>query len=104
MPEDAVVEAPRRGGAARGAEAEVVFDGRAPAGGIPTADESADDWIARRGAELSAAGEPYWLVTSDRELRERARGSAQRVIGGGGVGRQPQAPRSSRGGWQTGAP
>src|SRR5439155_14738742 len=93
MPEDDVVEASRRWAAARGAEAEVVFDGRAPAGGIPTADESADDWIARRGAELSAAGEPYWLVTSDRALRERAGGSAERVIGGGAFVRELQAQR-----------
>jgi hypothetical protein len=42
--------------------------------------ESADDVIAREAAELD---EPYWLVTSDRELRERAGGRAERVIGGG---------------------
>jgi predicted RNA-binding protein with PIN domain len=42
-------------------------------------DESADDWIARHAHEYA----PYWLVTSDRELRERAGGDAERVIGGG---------------------
>lgn len=41
--------------------------------------ESADDWIARHAHEH----QPYWLVTSDRELRERAGGDAQRTIGGG---------------------
>jgi hypothetical protein len=41
--------------------------------------ESADDAIARRSAELDR----YWLVTSDRELRERAGGRAERVVGGG---------------------
>jgi rRNA-processing protein FCF1 len=41
--------------------------------------ESADDWIARHAGEYR----PYWLVTSDRELRERAGGEAERVIGGG---------------------
>jgi hypothetical protein len=41
--------------------------------------ESADDWIARHAREYS----PYWLVTSDRELRARAGGDAERVIGGG---------------------
>ena len=45
--------------------------------------ESADDWIARRAAELDG----YWLVTSDRELRERAGGRAERVIGGGSFAR-----------------
>jgi hypothetical protein len=38
--------------------------------------ESADDWIARQDG-------PYWLVTSDRELRRRAGDRAVRVTGGG---------------------
>jgi hypothetical protein len=42
-------------------------------------EESADDWIAGH----ADAYRPYWLVTSDRELRERAGGAAERVIGGG---------------------
>jgi hypothetical protein len=63
-----------------GAEPEIVFDGRAPAGGIGTGGESADDWIVRRARELEGA---YWLVTSDWELRQRAGGTAERVIGGG---------------------
>jgi hypothetical protein len=58
----------------------LVFDGPAPEGAIGTKGESADDWIAREAAELD---EPYWLVTSDRELRERAGGGAERTIGGG---------------------
>jgi hypothetical protein len=41
--------------------------------------ETADDWIARHAHEHR----PYWLVTSDRELRERAGPEAERVIGGG---------------------
>jgi hypothetical protein len=61
----------------------VVFDGAAPDGGIGTGRESADDWITRRAAELDR----YWLVTSDRELRERAGGRAERVIGGGSFAR-----------------
>jgi rRNA-processing protein FCF1 len=41
--------------------------------------ETADDTIARE-----AAGEGrYWLVTSDRGLRERVAPRAERVIGGG---------------------
>ncbi len=64
-------------------EAVVVFDGRAPAGAVATRAESADDWIARRAAELHAAGTPYALVTSDRELRRRAGENAERTLGGG---------------------
>jgi hypothetical protein len=58
----------------------IVFDGRAPDGGIGTAGESADDWIARAAAELE---EPFWLVTSDRGLRARAGRRAERTFGGG---------------------
>ena len=56
-----------------GVEVDVVFEG----------EESADDVIARRAEELARAGQPYWLATSDRELRERAGGAADKVIGGG---------------------
>ena len=42
--------------------------------------ETADDTIARAAAGL----DHYWLVTSDRGLRQRAGGRAERVIGGGG--------------------
>lgn len=61
----------------------VVFDGRAPEGAVGTEGESADDRIARGAAELAGRGELYWLVTSDRGLRERAAGDAERVVGGG---------------------
>jgi rRNA-processing protein FCF1 len=53
----------------------VVFEG----------EETADDRIAREAAQLD---EPYWLVTSDRGLRERAGGRAERVIGGGSFARE----------------
>jgi predicted RNA-binding protein with PIN domain len=77
---------------AAGAEAVVVFDG-GEAGERAVDDrcavarsgaESADDWLVRRAAELDAAGRAYWLVTSDRALRNVAGRHAQRVIGGGG--------------------
>ena len=42
--------------------------------------ESADDRIARWAADPEG---PYWLVPSDRELRERAGEGAERVLGGG---------------------
>jgi hypothetical protein len=60
----------------------IVFDGPSPeqapdlVAGIPTA----DDWLAAHAAEYT----PYWLVTSDRELRERAGRDAERIVGGGG--------------------
>jgi hypothetical protein len=53
-----------------GHRALVVFEG----------DEPADDVIARWAA---APEGPFWLVTSDRALRERAGGRAERVLGGG---------------------
>ena len=52
-----------------GVDARVVFE----------SSETADDTIARE----AALEESYWLVTSDRGLRERAAGRAERVIGGG---------------------
>jgi len=72
----------------------LVFDGTAPeavAGEtvelVSTGNESADDWIARKAARLRRAGTPFWLVTSDRELRERAGEGAARTIGGGTLAR-----------------
>ena len=55
-------------------DARVVFEG----------DETADDRIAREADELDG---PYWLVTSDRGLRDRAAAKAERVIGGGSFAR-----------------
>ncbi len=76
---------------AEGRRAVLVFDGSAPeadVSGAPvelvsTGGESADDWIAREAAALEARDVPFWLVTSDRELRARAGRSAERTIGGG---------------------
>ena len=70
----------------QGADAVVVFDGgqageRVVRDGctvVRTGREIADDWITRH-----EAGRPYVLVTSDRGLRERAAGHAERTIGGG---------------------
>jgi predicted RNA-binding protein with PIN domain len=71
-----------------GHEAVVVFDGDAPDGAVGSGSESADAWIAQRAAELTARGEPYWLVTSDRGLRADAAGGAERTIGGGSFVRE----------------
>jgi len=68
----------------------VVFDGSAPEVEqgervelVSTGGESADDWIARRAAELRGRDTRFWLVTSDRELRSRAGPGAERATGGG---------------------
>jgi hypothetical protein len=80
VPEAELVERSRDWTAEQGLNAVLVFDGQAPEGGVGTTGESADDWIARAAAELD---EPYWLVTSDRELRRRAGERAERTLGGG---------------------
>jgi hypothetical protein len=85
VPEADLVERCRAWAEERGVQAVLVFDGQAPEGAVGTGGESADDWIARAAAELR---EPYWLVTSDRELRERAGTRAERTIGGGGFLRE----------------
>jgi hypothetical protein len=47
--------------------------------------ESGDDQIAVLVRKLEP---PVWVVTSDRELRERVREHADRVIGGGSFARE----------------
>jgi rRNA-processing protein FCF1 len=47
--------------------------------------ESADDRIAR---EVHALTPPVWVATSDRELRGRVSGAAERIIGGGSFARE----------------
>ncbi len=109
IPEAELVELARRWAVERGYQPVIVFDGRGPQGtacgaakrpcglgprGRPSADvvgtgrESADDWLTREAARLAEAGEPFWLVTSDRELRGRAGSRAERVIGGGSFARE----------------
>jgi hypothetical protein len=87
IPEERLVELARAWAGRHGVRALLVFDGDAPVEAddvVGTGRESADDWIARESAALA----PYWLVTSDRELRERAGGAAERVIGGGSFARE----------------
>jgi hypothetical protein len=79
-----------------GARLVAVFDGPAPSAGVGsrmlddvttvvgTGGESADDWIAANAPTLARAWRrPVWLVSSDRELRERVAAHVARVIGGG---------------------
>jgi len=91
---DELVELSTEWASREGVELEVVFDGRAPAGEWPpsvtvigSAHESADTWIARRAAELRSARARFWLVTSDRQLRDQAGAGAERLIGGGSFAR-----------------
>jgi hypothetical protein len=59
----------------------VVFDGAAP--------EDAPDLVGSRNADDAIVelaprlGSPWWLVTSDRGLRERVADRPARVVGGG---------------------
>jgi hypothetical protein len=85
---DRLVELCDAWAAEEGHDAVVVFDGDAPPGAVGSGAESADAEIARRAADLAAQGEPYWLVTSDRELRSIAGEHAERTIGGGSFARE----------------
>jgi predicted RNA-binding protein with PIN domain len=90
IPEEELVELCCDWAQRKGVRAVVVFDGRAPAGPdrdsctvVGTVGESADEWLIRRAGELRAAGTRFWLVTSDRALRDAAGKGAERTIGGG---------------------
>jgi predicted RNA-binding protein with PIN domain len=100
MQEQEVVDGCRTWAKATGKRAVVVFDGSAPGGVlgereiddhcvvVGTGRESADEWIDRAAAELRMRASAYWLVTSDRELRDAAGNAAQRTIGGGTFARE----------------
>jgi predicted RNA-binding protein with PIN domain len=83
IPRDELVELVNEWAGREGVRPVVVFEG----------EETADDRIARETAELD---EPYWLVTSDRGLRERAAQRAERVIGGGSFARELQSRAAAR--------
>lgn len=80
IPRDELRDLVGRWAEREGVDARVVFE----------SDEIADDRIAREAAEHDG---PYWLVTSDRGLRERAAGDAERVIGGGSFARELRSSR-----------
>jgi hypothetical protein len=82
IPRDDLVQLVEAWGEREGVQPIVVFEGP----------ETADDRIAREAAELDG---PYWLVTSDRGLRERAGARADRVVGGGTFARELGAQRGS---------
>jgi predicted RNA-binding protein with PIN domain len=90
IPEDELVKLACEWAERNDVRAVLVFDGRAPTSPesdhcsvVGTTGESADDWLMRRAAELRAGGERFWLVTSDRALRDVAGDGAERTIGGG---------------------
>jgi len=80
IPRDQLETLAARWGMENGHAVVVVWEGQ----------ESADDRIARDVAGLEP---PVWVVTSDRELRERIRSRAERVIGGGSFARERDARR-----------
>jgi hypothetical protein len=91
LPDEELVERARVWAERHDADAILVFDGRAPGGirgerrldarttVVGTGGESADDWLAREAPSHQGA----WLVTSDRELRQRAGSHASKIVGGG---------------------
>ena len=77
--QEALVDAARRWADQEGVDLLVVFDGQPPEEAedlVGSGARSADDVIA----ELDG---PFWLVSSDRGLRDRVGGRAERLIGGG---------------------
>jgi predicted RNA-binding protein with PIN domain len=100
IPERKLVDLCRSWAEARALRVLVVFDGEAPGGLIGkqelsphcalvgTGPESADDWLVRAAAELRTGNRPFWLVTSDRELRSRAGAGAEKIVGGGSFARE----------------
>jgi hypothetical protein len=81
LPDAELVELAGRWADELGHDAVIVFDGvRREAQRAPP---SMSTNLTREAARLVEAGEPFWLVTSDRELRDRAGLAARKVIGGG---------------------
>jgi predicted RNA-binding protein with PIN domain len=78
MPPEELMSRSRAWGHRHGHRVEVVWEGAG----------TADDEIARLAVELEG---PVWVVTSDRGLRERIAGHADRVIGGGSFARELRA-------------
>ena len=76
-----LVERVREWAAHAGHDALIVFDGRPP--------EDAPDLLGSRNADdaivelASGLDRPWWLVSSDRELRRRVGDGPERTVGGG---------------------
>jgi hypothetical protein len=77
-----LLERARKWAKREGVDLMVVFDGRAPDDAPDVAwAPHADDEIVRI---VQAHDRPVWVVTSDRELRRRVGGRAEKIMGGGG--------------------
>jgi polyphosphate kinase 2 (PPK2 family) len=80
-----LVRRAREWAAGEGHELLVVFDGRPP--------EDAPDLIGSHDADdaivelTEVIDQPWWLVTSDRELRQRVGEGPERIMGGGSFAR-----------------
>jgi hypothetical protein len=75
IPRDELEDLTSRWADAHGHDARIVWEGS----------QSADDRIAR---EVAAVDGPVWVVTSDRELRERVALHVERIVGGGSFARE----------------
>jgi hypothetical protein len=76
-----LVERARRWAAREGHELLIVFDGEPPDQSADlVGSDNADDAIVELAAGLD---DPWWLVSSDRGLRERLAGGPARILGGG---------------------
>ena len=77
-----LVDRARRWAAGEGHELLIVFDGEPPepAAADLVGSDNADDAIVELAAGLD---DPWWLVSSDRGLRERLGDRPARILGGG---------------------
>jgi hypothetical protein len=81
MPREELVRRARQWAGREGHELVIVFDGEPP--------EDAPDLVGSRNADdrivelARSLDDPWWLVSSDRELRERVGDAPVRVVGGG---------------------
>jgi hypothetical protein len=76
-----LIDRAREWAAREGHELLIVFDGASPEDAQDlVSSPDADDAIVALAAELDG---PWWLVSSDRRLRERVRDAPARIVGGG---------------------
>ena len=85
LPQEELVQRARAWAAREGHDLLIVFDGSPPeAAADLIGSGNADDKIVELAQDLDR---PWWLVTSDRGLRERLGDAPERIIGGGSFAR-----------------